>query len=37
MVAAIGSYMYGVADDAIAVHLYGDNTARLEVAAGRSA
>ena len=32
MVAAIGSYMYGVADDAIAVHLYGDNTARLEVA-----
>src|ERR1051325_9474624 len=24
--------MYGVADDAIAVHLYGDNTARLEVA-----
>jgi hypothetical protein len=32
MVASIGSYMYGVADDAIAVHLYGDNTARLEVA-----
>jgi DUF1680 family protein len=32
LVAAIGSYIYGVADDAIAVHLYGDNTARLEVA-----
>ena len=32
MVASIGSYMYGVADDAIAVHLYGDNTARFEVA-----
>jgi uncharacterized protein len=32
MVAAIGCYMYGVADDAIAVHLYGDNQARLEVA-----
>jgi DUF1680 family protein len=32
MVAAIGSYMYGVADDAIAVHLYGDNEARLEIA-----
>jgi DUF1680 family protein len=32
MVASIGSYMYGVADNAIAVHLYGDNTARLEIA-----
>jgi DUF1680 family protein len=32
LVAAIGSYMYGVADHAVAVHLYGDNTARLEVA-----
>jgi DUF1680 family protein len=32
LVAAIGSYMYGVADNAIAVHLYGDNTARLETA-----
>jgi DUF1680 family protein len=31
LVAAIGSYMYGVAEDAIAVHLYGDNTARLDV------
>jgi uncharacterized protein len=31
-VAAVGCYMYGVAKDAIAVHLYGDNTARLEVA-----
>jgi DUF1680 family protein len=32
LVAAIGSYMYSVADDAIAVHLYGDNIARLDVA-----
>ena len=32
MVASIGSRIYGVADDAIAVHLYGDNTARLGVA-----
>jgi DUF1680 family protein len=32
MVASIGSYMYGVADNAIAVHLYGDNIARLDVA-----
>ena len=32
MVASIGSRMYGVADDAIAVHLYGDNTARFAVA-----
>jgi DUF1680 family protein len=31
-VAAIGSYMYGLADDAVAVHLYGDSTARLDVA-----
>ena len=31
MVAAIGSYMYGLADDAIAVHLYGDSTARFEI------
>ena len=32
LVAAVGCYMYGVARDAIAVHLYGDNTARLDVA-----
>ena len=32
MVASIATCMYGVADDAIAVHLYGDNTARLDVA-----
>jgi DUF1680 family protein len=32
MVASVGSRIYGVADDAIAVHLYGDNTARLDVA-----
>ena len=31
MVASIGSRIYGVADDAIAVHLYGDSTARLDV------
>jgi DUF1680 family protein len=31
MVASIGSYMYGVAEKAIAVHLYGDNSARLDV------
>jgi DUF1680 family protein len=31
MVAAIGSYMYGLADDAIAIHLYGDNSARFEI------
>jgi len=37
MVAAIGSYIYGVADDAIAVHLYGDNTARWRSAASRFA
>ena len=29
--ASIGSYLYGVADDAIAVHVYGDSTARLQV------
>ena len=31
MVASIGSYLYGVADDAVAVHVYGDSTARLQV------
>jgi DUF1680 family protein len=31
LVASIGSYLYGVADDAIAVHLYGENTAKLVV------
>ncbi|MDQ0471067.1 glycoside hydrolase family 127 protein [Labrys wisconsinensis] len=31
LTASIGSYIYGVADDAVAVHLYGDSTARLEV------
>jgi DUF1680 family protein len=31
MVASIGSYFYGLADDAVAVHLYGDSTARLEI------
>ena len=32
MVASIGTYMFGVAESEIAVHLYGDATARLEVA-----
>ncbi len=31
MVASIGSYLYGLSDDAVAVHVYGDSTARLEV------
>ncbi|MBR7517871.1 glycoside hydrolase family 127 protein, partial [Mycobacterium tuberculosis] len=31
-VASIGSYMYGVAADEVAVHLYGDSTARLTLA-----
>ncbi|MGX5845270.1 glycoside hydrolase family 127 protein [Mesorhizobium sp. ArgA1] len=32
MVASIGSYFYGLADDALAVHLYGDSSARFEIA-----
>ena len=32
LTASIGSYMYGVAEDAIAVHLYGDNVARVDIA-----
>ena len=31
LVASIGSYLYGVANDAIAVHVYGENTAKLTV------
>jgi DUF1680 family protein len=34
MVASIGSYFYGQSEDAIAVHLYGDSTARFEIAGG---
>jgi uncharacterized protein len=34
LVASIGSYMYGVADDEIAVHLYGESTARVDLAGG---
>ena len=30
-VAAIGSYMYAVSDDEVAIHLYGESTARLKV------
>ncbi|KAA3450555.1 hypothetical protein C7I87_11175 [Mesorhizobium sp. SARCC-RB16n] len=31
MVASIGSYFYSMADDALAVHLYGDSTARFDI------
>ncbi len=31
LVASVGGYFYGVADDAIAVHLYGESTAKLTV------
>ncbi len=31
LVASIGSFFYGVSDDAIAVHLYGENTAKLSL------
>jgi DUF1680 family protein len=31
LLASIGSYMYGVADDEIAVHLYGEGKARFEI------
>ncbi|WP_018237153.1 glycoside hydrolase family 127 protein [Ensifer sp. BR816] len=34
LVASVGSYMYGVAADEIAIHLYGESTVRLEL--GRS-
>ncbi|MGG7580242.1 glycoside hydrolase family 127 protein [Rhizobium sp. Nf11,1] len=34
LVTSIGSYMYAVADDEIAVHLYGESTARLKLANG---
>ncbi len=32
MIGSIGRYMYGVAESAVAVHLYGESTARLKVA-----
>ncbi len=32
LVASVGSYMYAVADDEIAVHLYGESTVKAEVA-----
>ena len=35
MVAAVGTYMYGVADDAVAVHVYGDSALNFDIA-GRS-
>lgn len=31
MVASIGSYFYSLSDDAVAVHLYGDSTARFDI------
>ena len=31
LIGAIGTYMYGVSDNAVAVHLYGESTARLMV------
>lgn len=34
LVTSIGSYMYAVAEDEIAVHLYGESTARLKLASG---
>jgi DUF1680 family protein len=35
LVASIGSYMYAVADDEIAVHLYGESTVKTEVAGSK--
>ncbi|AZO53639.1 MULTISPECIES: glycoside hydrolase family 127 protein [unclassified Mesorhizobium] len=32
MVASIGSYFYSLSDNALAVHLYGDSTARFDIA-----
>jgi uncharacterized protein len=32
MVAAIGTYMYGIADDSVAVHIYGESVLRFEIA-----
>ncbi|TIM04885.1 glycoside hydrolase family 127 protein [Mesorhizobium sp.] len=32
MVASIGSYFYGLSSDALAVHLYGNSTARFDIA-----
>ena len=31
LIGAIGTYMYGVSDNAVAIHLYGESTARLAV------
>lgn len=31
LIGAIGTYMYGLSDNAVAVHLYGESTARLTV------
>jgi DUF1680 family protein len=35
LVASIGSYFYGLADDAFAVHIYGDSTARFDIGGGK--
>ncbi|QEN85146.1 glycoside hydrolase family 127 protein [Labrys sp. KNU-23] len=37
MVASIGTYMYGLAEDAVAVHLYGDSSIRFEVEGHKAA
>jgi DUF1680 family protein len=34
LVASIGSYMYAVSEDEIAVHLYGESNARFEIIGG---
>ena len=35
LIGAIGTYMYGVSDNAVAVHLYGESTARITVAGAK--
>jgi DUF1680 family protein len=35
LIGAIGTYMYGVSDNAVAVHLYGESTARMSVAGAK--
>ena len=35
LIGAIGTYMYGVSDNAVAVHLYGESTARITMAGAK--
>ena len=35
LVSSIGSYFYGVADDDVAIHLYAESSANLELSGGR--